>query len=213
MQNQTNINGKFLNIRFFEKFSYGTEFLIESAINISTLKSGNETRTCTQNFAKKKYNILLGKLSEVQVREIFSFFSITKGPLNSFRFKDITNYKVINQGLLKIDELNYQIVQPLRILSYNGLQTVETNKKITKLVDGTIEIFLNSNILDKSKYTINFNDGIITFNQPQNDQDSLNITCEFDIPVRFENQNISLKYTQGGFELSGPINLIEVLDE
>ena len=206
-------SNRFLNIRFLEKISYGTEFLNEFKTSITRTRSGIETRNALQNQSRRIYNIYLNKLKMEEITELYSFFEIVKGSLHSFRFKDITNYKAINQPLANQEQGNiFRFAKTNAILDKNNNIIYQT-KYITKIVEDSVVIYNNNKIVDKSLYKIDYINGILEcVNQNNINFDNLRADFEFDIHVRLDNDAISIKYNSKGFEHGHNIRLIEVND-
>jgi len=203
-------NNNFINARFLEKLPFGTEFLLESKVNILTSRNGLESRSLASPHPKRKYKLSLNKLKIEDVESICGFFQNTSGALKSFRFKDITDFKALNQKLLNIDGgkgLIFRLIKNYSLLNQDGSFS-SYQRLVTKPVENTI--FIKDENGDDIIFNIDTNTGIIQFLTPQ-DKDKISASFEFDTHVRFETETLSLKYLSTGFEQSGDIIITEVL--
>ena len=61
-------------------------------------------------------------------------------------------------------------------------------RRITKIVPNTEIIYINNLVLDKQDYELNYNTGALTTNKTG----TIEIECEFDIPVRFDSDILKI---------------------
>jgi|GEM_PF-4436163 len=210
--NQHNQNqGEFINIKFLEKLSYGTEFLPSFKTNIITASDGSQVRSGKQNGVVRRYNIILSRLKAQELAELYAFFEVVKGSLNSFRFKDETDNTAENQPLAEVESGKvFQLIKMYSLLNGQG-ESVFRAKKITKPCKNSLTIYENGIAIEPQNYSVNYCSGLVTFTQPQNLQ-NLRASFNYDIHARIEDDFFSIKSSANGYEASTPIKLIEIIE-
>jgi uncharacterized protein (TIGR02217 family) len=162
---------------------------------IAETANGYEQRNITWSQSKAAYDVGYGIMAkdgtvhDVNVATVLSFFNVCKGRGHSFRFKDWSDYEIgkdstdTYQAIAIADgaETEFQIVKRY---------TVDSNtheRIITKPVDGTLRVFLGaSEQTEDTDYTVDYATGVITFLSAPTAALSVNVICEFDVPVRFD---------------------------
>ncbi|OCA05721.1 TIGR02217 family protein [Wolbachia endosymbiont of Trichogramma pretiosum] len=89
----------FTEIRFPENISYGSTGGPELSTDIVTTHNGCEQRNINWSRARARYNIAYGVRSNEQLTELITFFQARKGKAIGFRFKDWSDFTVINQEI------------------------------------------------------------------------------------------------------------------
>jgi uncharacterized protein (TIGR02217 family) len=205
-------NDNFINIRFPTRITYGTEYVIETKTTIITSKDGSEKRISNISQPRKKYNILLAKSTDEDVKVLNDFFKLVKGSYQSFRFADKTNSKALNQSMIKIDQAGceFQLANSSLFVTEDNTKISETCR-ITKPIKDTVIITDQNNTRIWPK-NIDYNAGIVNFWTPQ-EQSNIKASFEFDIHVRFDCDVLSFVSSRHGFEQerSSKITLIEVI--
>ncbi len=158
--------------------------------------SGWEQRFKNWSKARLEWNVAKSVQSQTLVDAIIAFFNNRFGKAVGFRFKDWSDYVITNQniGTGTGAALTFQIYK--RYTSTNNY-----DRTIKKLVAATVLVYVNAVLKVEGAnpggdYTVGYNTGIITFNAgkaPPNGQ-AVNVTCEFDVPVRFDTDKLDLIY-------------------
>ncbi|MGK7898099.1 MAG: DUF2460 domain-containing protein, partial [Xenococcus sp. (in: cyanobacteria)] len=99
-------------------------------------------------------------------------------------------------GFKQSDSQSLNVILSSERISDNDLGDRATYRPITKPVEGTVKIYLNS--LAVRNYRIDYSTGILTFDPAPNDQDIIAAEFEFDIPVWFEKDEFP--YTLQGYQ-------------
>lgn len=147
---------------------------------INTTTNGCEQRNILSLKAKHKFNVSPAIRDQNDLSTLIAFFKIHKGKAVGFRFKDWTDYK-INDELLAIGDGMASTFQIKKTYSFNG---VTDERSITKIVEGSVSLRVESNSI--YNFDVDYNTGIITLHSPLEDSQKLYIDCEFDVPVRFD---------------------------
>jgi uncharacterized protein (TIGR02217 family) len=187
----------FHEVRFPTDISYGSKGGPEFNTNIVETASGYEQRNAYWTYARHKYDVAYGIKLASQLTALIKFFNARRGRAYGFRYKDWADYRtlggsgVVNGYGIAIDpndpdEKHYQVYK-------RYTDTGATYDRILrKIVDNSWIVYIGPNPITITKdnndppagNTINTNTGIITFaNHPSGE---VTITCEFDVPVRFD---------------------------
>ena len=168
--------------------------------NISTSSNGNETRNIFWNQPKYKYNISYAIKSEEDLQKIINFFRSKKGRAIGFRFKDYSDYKAIGEiiGISDGFRKKYKLCK-----DYSGIK-----RMIDKPVPGTVKIYVDNKLV--TNYDIDYTTGIIEFHSIPALDSIIKSDCEFDVPVRFENDYLPIINSNQDFYYIDNLNLVEV---
>ncbi len=203
----------FLEIQFPTDISYGATGGPTYSTDVVTMFSGHEQRNSNWKNARGKYNIATGVKTEEQWQALISFFRSCKGKAIGFRFKDWTDYKAKNQqiGIGDGETPEFQLVK-----AYTSGDTVVT-RKIAKPVAGTVKVYLNGQRIDhynlrgaRDDYSVDYTTGIITFTKAPEMKVIITADFEFDVPVRFDTDELQLSIDSFNSGSWSGINLIEV---
>jgi len=108
------------------------------------------------------------------------FFRARFGQAYGFRAKIWSDYKLTRQGIGVGDgmQTDFQIakIYPDTVAAYT--------KIIKKIVNGMFTLWL-AGVETAAGFTLDYNTGIITFDAPPANGDTIEVECEFDTPVRF----------------------------
>ena len=181
---------------------------------IVPLSSGNEKRNIEWDRSRGNWDVGYGVQSKDTINVILEFFHVMEGRGNSFPFKDWSDFNIgvdatdtpQEVGLGDTVEKDFQIVRRYTAGS------VTKDRLIEKPVSGTVRVFL-AGVEQFSGFTINLTTGIVTFTVAPAGGISVGIICEFDVPVRFDDDNLDMVmalYNVGGVP---SILLIEVRNE
>jgi len=177
-------------------FSGGAEYNTD----IIVLSSGYEKRNVNWEESRYRYTIAYTIKQQDELDELVAFFRARKGKARGFRFRDLGDYKLENEQIAVADGIAtaFQITK-----TYAGSSDVRELKKIATQADSdsialdhastalTFAVKVNSILQTESvDYTIDRNTGIITFTSPPTATHPITVTCEFDVPVRFDTDSM-----------------------
>ena len=213
---------EFLEINFPIDVSYKAIGGPNFSTNISSGSNGFELRTVKLDNPMYSYKVSYGLKSKRQIDNLYSLFLLAKGRGIGFRFRDwldcTANKQLIGTGdgskktfqlqkTYKIKDLKY--VRKIQKIVTNGLEI-----KTTRPAEKTVEIFLGDSRtpLDDSKFKVDVNTGIVTFDAasvPSSAQD-IYANFAFDVPVRFDVDYLPIEIARNNMYLSEGILLKEV---
>ena len=189
----------FAEIRFPDDISYGATGGPSFLTDIVTTVAGYEQRNSKWSMARCKYNIASGIKTENQWETLIAFFRARKGKAIGFRFKDWSDYKAINQPLKDLGSDQYQLIKQYT----SGSDIFE--REIKKPISSSLKLYEDS-ILQTGNWSLDDTTGIITTALTG----TLTADFEFDVPVRFDTDQMDLSIENYGASSWGSIPLIEV---
>ena len=173
----------FHEIQFPTDISYGSTGGPEFNTEVIILGSGYEKRNINWTYPRERWQIAYGVKTAEQLQTLRDFFYARQGRAIGFRFKNHDDYTATNQEIGQGDGSTTQF-QLIKTYTSNS-NTFD--RKITKPVDGTVSIYIDS-VLKSSPadYTLDTTTGIVTFTSAPGSGEVITATFEFDIPVRFD---------------------------
>lgn len=189
----------FVEVQFPSDISYGATGGPMFLTDVVATVSGHEQRNSKWSQARARYNVASGVKTETQWQTLIAFFRARRGKAVGFRFKDWGDFKAVNQPLLSLGGTQYQLVKQY----VSG--AVVSERIITKPVAGTVKLYRNS-LLQASGWSIDTTTGIITTSLTG----TLTVDFDFDVPVRFDTDELALSLDSFNAGSWNNIPLIEV---
>ena len=207
----------FHNIRFPLPLAFGASGGPSRRTDITQLASGVEHRNTPHAQSRRRYNAGAGVKSVSELHDLITFFEARFGQLHSFRFRDPLDYKScspdkdisptdqtigIGDGEIK----NFQLIK-----SYSD-GAGKYDRRITKPVSETVRIAINGTEISAADITLNELTGEVVFNTAPPPNAIITAGFEFDVPVRFDTEQLDVSLEAFGAGQAINIPLIEVLD-
>lgn len=202
-------------VRFPTAISRGSHGGPERRTDVVTTASGREERNARWANSRRKYNAGFGVKSLSDIHTVVAFFEERRARLHSFRWKDFTDFKscsananptASDQAIGTGDGVtaNFQLVKKYG----SGLRDYQ--RTISAPVAGTVLIAVNG--IATTFYTINTQSGIITFTAGHIPTAGQTIAAgfEFDVPVRFDTDQLTITLSHFAAGEIPDIPLIEV---
>ena len=192
---------EFLEYQFPTNIAYYSSENPDWLIDIRTGEGLYENRILQEENSRTVYSV--AKIN-TDISEIKGLFMACRGRVIPFRFRDWLDYKAVlaDLGPTISDGTEFQLKKNY----FSGDNYY--SKDIKKPVSGTVEIFVDG-ILQTSGYSVDYTTGIVTFDSPIASGETVTATFEFDKPVRFNSDTLSLQLKT--LEISEfSIELIEV---
>ncbi len=189
----------FLDKRFPPNVAAGVTGGPATRVDIVTLSSGHEERNARWKHFRRSYDAGLGIEDSDTLGEVLDFFKETGGPLHSFRFKDWSDFssaRPIKEGPRHTDQTlgtgdgsqtEFQLVK-----LYGGLAPY--TRPITKPMPGTVIIGLDG-VNQTTGWSVDHLTGLVTFTAPPAPGAEITAGFLFDVPVRFDTQEIQVEMT------------------
>jgi len=182
----------FHEIRFPASLSFGSIGGPERRTEVVTLANGFEERNTPWAHSRRRYDAGMGLRSLDDVAALVDFFEARRGQLYGFRWKDWGDFKssAPSQGVDGGDQLlgmgdesrkDFQLVKTYRSGEHSYF------RPIAKPVAGRVHVQVSGDPVQQGvDYEIDVTTGVITFGHPPDLQAEVTAGFEFDVPVRFD---------------------------
>lgn len=202
----------FHDVRLPEGVERGAEGGPRFRTTLVSIFSGFELRSLNWLQTRGEWDIGYSARSDIlTMREVRDFFYCRRGRAHSFRFKDWSDY-IIGDPDTDTDQtigIGTGALAQFQIEKRYISGSIQFSREITKPVEGTVRVFLTS-VEQFSGFTVDFTTGIITFDTPPPNTVPVGVICEYDVPVRFESDQLNLQITLENVGSVPRIGLIEV---
>jgi len=204
----------FHEIQFSQKISYGSTGGPIRKTEIVELGSGHEERNSPWSQSRRAYNAAYGIKSVDEVHDIMAFFEAREGALYGFRFKDWSDYKscrpletvaATDQPLATGDGSStvFQLIK-----TYADAQGSQ-EREISKPVDGTVRLAFDG-VEQLTGWLIDSTTGQIVFSSAPGNGVAITTGYEFDVPVRFQSDSLTINLSHFEKGQIPDISMIEV---
>lgn len=204
----------FHEVQFPTGISKGSSGGPRRVTDVVTLRSGFEQRNTIWADSRRMYNAGLGLQDIRDIYPVLEFFEARRGRLHGFRWKDWSDYKTTNP----IDQVTFNDTV---IGVGDGSTTVFQLKKtyssssnpwtrvITKPVEGTVVLALDSvQLTEGSDFLVDYSSGFVYFGFILTG--IISVGFEFDVPVRFDQDEISVNVEQFNAGAVPDIDVVEI---
>jgi uncharacterized protein (TIGR02217 family) len=206
----------FHEIQFPTGISKGSSGGPRRLTDVVTLRSGFEQRNSIWQNSRRSYNAGLGLQNLKDLYETIEFFEARRGKLHGFRWKDWADYKS-KDPISAVTATDNQIGVGDGFTSQFQLSKTYSDsggsytRIIKKPVGGTVKIAIDGVAqVENVNYTVNTTTGIITFSTPPAIADIVTAGFEFDVPVRFDVDQITINVEQFNAGSIPDIDILEI---
>lgn len=200
-------------VRFPDNIGRGARGGPERRTRVVELASGREERNAVWADSRRRYDISYGIRRADDLAAVIAFFEARNGRLRGFRFKDWADYRSCAPSGTPA-----ALDQPIGTGS-GSATTFQLSKRytsgsrtwvrpITKPVAGTVLIALGA-IVQPSGWSVDPTTGIVTFGTAPAPGVAVTAGFEFDVPVRFDTDNLDVTLD---FERLGTIQSIPLIE-
>ena len=209
---------KFHEVRFPASLSFGSVGGPERRTEVVTLANGFEERNSPWAHSRRRYDAGLGMRSLDDIEVLIAFFEARMGQMYGFRWKDWSDFKssaasadpaFFDQTIAMGD--GDTLTFPLLKTYHSGPHSYA--RPIAKPVVGTVRVGLGQDEMQESvDYELDVDTGLITFQHPPELGVEVTAGYEFDVPVRFDTDQIqtSVASFQAGSVPNVPIVEVRV---
>lgn len=195
--------------RFPDDISYGSKGGPGFSTSVFTANSGAEQRNIQWQDARARYDVSHGIRDKADMDVILAFFYNVKGKAIGFRFRDHADYQIVGQNIGTGDgaDPTWQIIKTYVV----GTETY--TRLIKKIVASTVSVTVNGvPKVETTDYTVDYNTGIITFGGGDipGVGEAIVVSCEFDVPVRFDTDEMEITQEAFLLETWDSIQLVEL---
>jgi uncharacterized protein (TIGR02217 family) len=209
----------FHDVRLPEQIERGSQGGPRFKTSVLTLSSGFERRNIDWENSRAAFSAGYGIQTKADFSEVLEFFYARQGKAHSFRFKDWSDFEITDQTVATSDgaTTNFQM---FKRYSSGGIQFDRTiTKPVANSFTATFNLAARTVVYDTGpglgEVRINTLTGIIVLNSTDaaTTGQALNITGEFDIPVRFDTDQIDVNMQTFDAGAIPEIGIIEVRGE
>jgi uncharacterized protein (TIGR02217 family) len=202
----------FDNARFPTSIARGRSGGPERKTEVVQTASGREQRNSRWADSRRRYNVGYGVKSLIDIETVLAFFEDRRGRLHAFRFKDHADFK--SCGAKAAPQPTDQLIgtgngtrTAFQLVKTYG--TVRPYKRIiTAPVAGTVTAAVNG--IATTAFLIDTQTGLLTLTSPPPSSAAITAGFEFDVPVRFDTDELPLNLAQFEAGEFANIPLIEV---
>jgi uncharacterized protein (TIGR02217 family) len=205
----------FDNIRFPTSISRGSTGGPERRTDVVTTASGREERNARWANSRRHYNAGFGVKSLDDIHAVVAFFEERRGRLYAFRWKDHADFKscAASATVTATDQVigtGNGANAVFQLTKKYGGGTRDYLRSISAPVAGSVLVAVNGT--PSTQFTVNVQTGVVTFNVGNIPANGANVTAgfEFDVPVRFDTDAISINLSHFASGDIPNIPLIEV---
>lgn len=185
---------------------------------VITLGSGREQRNARWVHSRRRYNAGYGIKTIEDLQTVIAFFEERRGRLFGFRFRDPLDWKSCGAG--KDTSSGDQTIgrgdgikTRFHLQKQYGLDETGYKRQIIKPIEGSVTLALDGQLVSDENYSVNNTTGEVEFASYATPAQGQILTAgfEFDVPVRFDSDEISINLSH--FEAGDipAIPLVELL--
>lgn len=205
----------FHDIRFPTAISFHSSGGPERKTEIVTLGSGFEERNAVWANSRRRYNAGYGVKSLDDLHAAIAFFEARLGRLYGFRFKDWTDFKSCTPGASVSPDDQGIGTGDGRTTQFQLCKTYASGpagwlRTIRKPVDGTVRVAV-AGAERVSGFSVDPTTGLVTFAAAPANGTAITAGFEFDTPVRFDSDALSVNLSSFQAGDIPNIPLVEVL--
>jgi uncharacterized protein (TIGR02217 family) len=205
----------FDNVRFPTSISRGSTGGPERRTDVVATASGREERNARWANSKRRYNAGFGVKSLDDIHAVVAFFEERRGRLYAFRWKDFADFKscvasATPASTNQIIGTGNGVTAAFQLTKKYGTGTRDYQRIISAPVAGSVLVAVNGT--PTTQFSTNLQTGVVAFNAGSIPDNGAAITAgfEFDVPVRFDTDAISINLSHfAGGEIP-EIPLVEV---
>lgn len=184
----------FHEIRFPDSISRGEKGGPERRTRIVELASGDEERNASWANSRRRYDVSYGVRRADDLAAVVAFFEARNGRLHAFRFKDWSDYKscLPSAAPTATDQIigtGNGSTTTFALTKTYASGTQSWARAIIKPVAGTVTVSLNG-VAQGSGWSVNTTTGIVTFAVAPATGAVIRGGFEFDVPVRFDTDEL-----------------------
>lgn len=195
----------FHEIQFPFDIAYGASGGPGYSTSVVQTASGFEQRNMNWSAARGSWDVSSGLKQPSQLETLIAFFRARKGRACGFRFKDWTDYQATGQALGTGDgeTQTFQLVK-----TYASGAGSET-RTITKPVSGTVVVYADG-AKQTTGVSVDTTTGVVTFSEAPADGAVLTADFEFDVPVRFDTDEMDVTIENFNLNEWSSIPIVEI---
>lgn len=195
----------FHSVQFPHDIAFGSRGGPGFSTDVVMTVSGHEQRNSNWAAARARYNVAHGIKSQNQLEDLIAFFRARKGRAHAFRFKDWTDY-TLSAEVIGTGDGTQTSFQLTKTYHSGGESDV---RDITKPVASSVVVYVDG-VEQPTGWSLQAETGQITFDSAPTAGLVIAADAEFDVPVRFDTDQLSASIDDYGVHSWVDIPLVEV---
>jgi uncharacterized protein (TIGR02217 family) len=205
----------FHEIRFPTAIAFHSTGGPERKTEIVTLGSGFEERNAVWANSRRRYDVGYGVKTLDDLHDVIAFFEARTARLTGFRLKDFADFKSCPPGaaVTPADQVigtGDGLARTFQLVKTYTSGPASWIRAIGKPVDGTVQIAVNGTPVT-SGVSVDATTGLVTFVTAPASGAAIAAGFEFDVPVRFDTDSLSINLSDFAAGDIPSIPLVEVL--
>lgn len=197
----------FHNVRFPSRLKLNVSGGPEMRVDVTRLSSGHERRNTRWSAPLRRYLISVGQRPLEEIQVLTAFFEARSGPLYGFLFRDPFEHKTAgnNQAVSAIDVqigVGDGVTTAMNLILQNGRQVTHPIEESLRIAIDGEEVF--------SGFTFDQVTKKLVFDAAPPVGAIISAGFEFDVPVRFENEQLIATRTVNNAGEVSDITLLEL---
>jgi len=181
--------------RFPTSLSFGSAGGPVRRTDVVTLANGFEERNTPWAHSRRRYDAGLGVRSLDDVAVLTAFFEARQGQLNGFRWKDWADYKsgLPSTAVTATDQrigVGDGVQRDFQLAKIYVSGSESYRRPIAKPVAGTVRVALDGVEQPDTVFAVDVTTGVVTLDLPPSAGVVVAAGFEFDVPVRFDTDQI-----------------------
>lgn len=171
---------------------------------VVTLASGRERRNVNWSDARGVWDVAHGLKSQEQLDRLIAFFRARRGRAYAFRFKDWSDFRMPRQEIGRGDGAATAFAL---VRTYGDDAGYAAARRITRPVPGTPRLWVAG--IETAGFVVEAG-GVVVLAEAPPDGAAVEAACEFDVPARFDTDQMKVTVEEYGTFSWGQIPIVEV---
>ena len=205
----------FHDVQFPAVIGRGAQVGPQRRTQVITLGSGREERNASWLHSRRVFDVSYGIRQADDLAAVTAFFEARNARLHAFRFKDWSDFKSCapSQAPAADDQqigVGDGVRQEFQLVKSYSDAAASYARRITRPVDGTVLVSVDGTPLSGGDFTVDHSTGIVTIPSAPGVDEVVRAGFEFDVPVRFDQDEIITTLEVERLGRVDSIRLIEV---
>lgn len=195
-------------VRFPECIEIGATGGPRFKTTVIILGSGHEKRNIEWARARGAWDIGSGIKSAADMEEVIAFFYARQGRAHSFRFRDWTDYSIGSAAAPLVIGTGDGSTVAFQLSKRYTSGAYFFGRKVSRPVAGTV--LASTNESPTRSYSVDYATGIITFTTPPGAGAIVSASAQYDLPVRFDQDELDIVGVFDGVQNIPAIRIVEI---
>lgn len=175
---------------------------------VIVLGSGHEKRNIEWARARAAWDISSGVKTAEDMAEVIDFFYARQGRAHSFRFRDWNDYHIGTAAVPLVIGTGTGAQTQFQLVKRYTSGAFYFARKVSRPVSATV--LASTNESPTRSYSVDYSTGIITFTTPPANGATVYASAEYDLPVRFDQDELDVTGVFDGVQHIPSIRIVEI---